>query len=104
MGSESLNASFWLMILIRTIGSVDMPGSGGRKMPAPGMYVAIVATWLGLDIFADAGYERGASMAGWVIVLTGLVIGPFGAQVNNLLSGIATTYGNLAKAETAQSP
>ncbi len=93
MATSSLNTSFWLAILMQTIGSVDMPGRGPRKMPSPRQYVIFVATWGVLNLVADAGMEKGANTAGWVILLAGSVIGPFGQRMVNLLNGISSGFG-----------
>ncbi len=97
------------MILVQTIGSVDMPGSGPRKMPAPRQYIAILVTWLILQLVAgiNASTQRATAAIGWLLVLTGFVVGPFGRQVVNLLTVISTRFGasntpagQLATAET----
>lgn len=83
---SSLQTSFWLMVILQTIGSVDMPGKGPRKMPSPRSYFSILIAWIVLQIGADAGYERPASVVGWVIVLAGLVLGPFGQRVTSIFT------------------
>lgn len=95
------------MVLVQTIGSVDMPGSGPRKMPAPRQYIAILITWLVLQLVASigAGAARAAASVGWLLVLAGLVLGPFGKQVVNLFAVISqqfapnSTSGQLAQGE-----
>lgn len=96
------------MILVQTIGSVDMPGSGPRKMPAPRQYVAILITWLVLQLVSgiNAGAQRATAAIGWLLVLTGLVLGPFGKQVINLFAVVSQKFsspqsaqGQLAQAE-----
>lgn len=91
MNQESLQTSFWIMVLIQTIGSVDMPGKGERKMPSPRQYVAIFITWLVLQFVSgiNASAERAAAALGWLLVLAGLVIGPFGQQVTKLFTTVA---------------
>lgn len=89
---SSLQASFWLMVVIQTIGSVDMPGRGPRKMPSPRAYGATIVTWGVLVLIADAGGDRAgraAKVMGWVIVLAGMVLGPFGGVVSNLFTSVA---------------
>lgn len=83
------------MILVQTIGSIDMPGSGPRKMPAPRQYVAILVTWLVLQLIAgiNASTARATAAIGWLLVLTGLVIGPFGKQVVNLFTVVSQRFG-----------
>jgi len=94
---KSIASSFWVMILLQTIGSVDpIPGSGPRKMPTPGAFIPVILAWGILQLVADAGMERGAKVAGWIMVLTGAVIGPFGQRVVNLFSTVTTLYGGVA--------
>ena len=90
MSDDSLQASFWLMVALQTIGSVDMPGKGDRKMPAPRSYLAIIVAWAVLQLASDTGYARPASVTGWVIVLAGMVTGPFGGKVVNLMNSVVS--------------
>ena len=81
------------MVALQTIGSVDMPGRGPRKMPSPRAYAAIIVTWGILQLAADAGGEgagRAAKVTAWTIVLVGMVLGPFGKTFVNFLSNTAT--------------
>lgn len=86
----SLQASFWLMIVLQTMGSVDMPGSGDRKMPSPRAYLATILIWSVLQVAADAGWDRPARVSAWLIVLSGMVFGPFGAKIVNLFTNVAS--------------
>lgn len=92
MSDSSLETSFWLMVILQTIGSVDMPGSGPRKLPAPRQYVPIVIAWSVLQLVADTGRERAANSVAWVIVLAGMVVGPFGTKLVNLINGTAKQF------------
>lgn len=106
MNENSLQTSFWTMILVQTIGSVDMPGSGPRKMPAPRQYVAILITWLVLQLIAgiNASTQRATAALGWLLVLTGLVLGPFGKQVINLFTVVSQKFApNSSSGSLAQS-
>lgn len=91
---QSLQTSFWTMILVQTIGSVDMPGRGPRKMPAPRQYIAILLTWLVLQLASSvsAGAARATAAIGWLLVLVGLVLGPFGKQVVNLFTTVSQQF------------
>jgi hypothetical protein len=77
------------MMALHTIGSVDMPGKGERKMPAPRSYISIIALFSILGVVADAGAERAAAAAAWATVLLGTIKGPFGGQLTNLINAIA---------------
>ncbi len=63
-------------------------------MPAPRSYVAIVVTWFVLMLVAGIGPRaaRAANVFGWVLVLTGLVAGPFGQTVVGFFQTIAQNF------------
>ena len=94
MNSDSLQTSFWIMVLVQTIGSVDMPGRGARKMPSPRQYVAILTAWLVLQFVSgiNASAQRATAAIGWLLVLAGMVIGPFGQRLITLFNTIATNF------------
>lgn len=94
------------MVVVQTIGSVDMPGRGSRKMPSPRQYVAIVATWLVLMLVAGANESaaRAARAIAWVIVLAGMVVGPFGTRTVGLFNQIATTFSNKPTPAQTEAP
>lgn len=94
------------MVLIQTIGSVDMPGRGPRKMPAPRQYVAILVTWLVLELVAgiNRNAQRATAAIGWLLVLSGLVIGPFGKQVVNLFNVISLRFGSGTGIPASEAP
>lgn len=91
--SSSINASMWLMLAVQTIGAVDMPHKGPRKLPAPRVYAAVVIVWGSLHLADDAGWGKGAATVGWVLVGTALLLGPAGKTVVDFLNSAA---GNLA--------
>lgn len=100
--ATSLQASFWVMIILQTIGSVDAPGRGPRKMPSPRAYAAIIVTWGILQLISDGGGERAGRAAkamAWMIVLVGMVLGPFGSALVNLLNSVA---GSVAPQQSQQ--
>lgn len=88
---NSLQTSFWVMVVLQTLGSVDMPGRGPRKMPSPRNYLAIIILWGVLQVIADTGRERGVVIFAWVVVLAGMVLGPFGSQLAKLFNSAATS-------------
>jgi len=89
MNSGSVSAAFWVSVFLHTIGSVDMPGKGERKMPAPRSYVAIITLFSILHLVADAGQERVASAAAWITVLISMIKGPFGDKFTNFINAVA---------------
>jgi len=87
----------WLMIVVQTIGAIDLPGNHGpgsktRKLPAPRTYVAVVVLWSIFGLLVDAGQRKAAVTMAWVTVLTGAVIGPFGAIATNFLKTVAQNF------------
>lgn len=90
---RQLQGSFWLMIAIQTISATDMPGKGIRKLPAPRAFVVVVVMWALLGLVADAGGAKAAAVMGWVTVLTGSVIGPFGDVAIGFLNTISSQFG-----------
>jgi hypothetical protein len=92
---NTVTTAMWLMILVQTIGSVDLPGSGERKMPAPRAYVATVVAYGILALIADLpsrGARKAAGMMAWVMVLSAMVLGPFGQTVISFMNGIANKF------------
>ena len=89
---KSLMASMWVLIIGQTIGGVDLPGSGPRKLPAPRNYVAVIVLWslMGLAVDAgSAGLARATAMFSWLVVLTGMVVGPFGKRFLSVVTDVA---------------
>lgn len=84
----------WAMVGVQTIGSVDLPGHGDRKLPAPKQYVAIVVLWGLLGFVADlsAGAARAASALSVLLLLTGMVLGPFGKRFVSFISGVSSLF------------
>jgi len=108
MSDNSISAAFWVMVFLQTLGSVDMPGKGDRKMPAPRSYVAIMVLFGTLHLIADAGAQRAASIMAWVTVLTGIIIGPFGTRLSNFYNSVANQFAipnpNFVATPTEESP
>lgn len=95
-----IESTFWVMVVLQTIGSIDMPGAGARKMPAPRQYVAIVVLWAILGLAADTGLRRPASRFALLLVLVGMVLGPFGQRAVSFLN----TTASLGNAVNTQAP
>ena len=82
----------WLMIVLQTLGAVDLPDKGPRKLPAPKSYLAIVAAWSVLTLVAETSMARAAAALGWLMVLAGMFLGPFGQVAGNVLDKIAQQF------------
>lgn len=99
-----LQVTFWLAVVLQTIGSVDLPGvpskssplggAGTRKMPAPRAYVAIVVLWSILGLVAELGSSTGklAARLSLVTLLVGAVVGPFGSKAIGLLETVSSRF------------
>lgn len=76
-------------------------------MPAPRSYIAIVVTWLVLQFAAgiSTNVQRAASRIAWVIVLAGMVIGPFGQTLVSFMSNVANGFptSNVSSTDTSNS-
>jgi hypothetical protein len=92
------------MILVQTIGAVDLPGkasatsplggAGTRKMPSPRVYVPIVVLWGILGLVAETGAEQSrlASKLSLLVLLTGALLGPFGTTAIKFLNTVSTNF------------
>lgn len=105
MDLESLQTSFWVMVLIQTIGSVDMPGRGARKMPSPRDYVAIVVTWMVLMLISGISQQvqRATAAMGWLLVVAGMVLGPFGQRMVSFFKTVAQNFAIAPQTSTSGS-
>jgi hypothetical protein len=99
---RTLQGTFWLMIVLQTIGSVDMPGKGARKLPAPHSYVSIIVAWALLGLTADLGQPKIASRLSLLMLLTGALLGPFGQRAIDLMNNVATNFAVTPPAPTTQ--
>lgn len=90
---RSIATALWTMIVIQTIGSVDLPGRGARKMPSPRAYVIIIVAMGTLQLMAEAGATKAAKALAWSAVVAGVVLGPFGARILNFINTVSSTFG-----------
>lgn len=82
----------WIMIIVQTIGSVDMPGHGPRKLPSPRAYLEIVVLWTIYGMLGDTDWGRPAAVASIVTVLAAMTLGPFGSRTVNFFNEIASKF------------
>lgn len=85
----------WLMIAIQTIGAIDIPGHGPRKMPAPRTYVAVVVLWSIFGLMVDIGWARAAKAMAWVTVLTALLLpnSPSAKALIGFMKAVSSNFG-----------
>jgi len=76
------------MILIQTIGTVDAK----HKLPAPRQFVAVSVVWGILFLMADTAAKQIAARLAVLIVLTGMVVGPFGKVAVGFLNKISKDF------------
>lgn len=97
---RTISSTFWAMILVQTIGSTDIFTAGPRKMPAPKQYVAIGTLWGILHMAAGTSFSRLAANLSVLVLLAGMVLGPFGPQFLAFLQFVGTRF-SLAPANPA---
>lgn len=88
-----LSATFIAKLFVDAIGAID-PFGGNVYLPSPRKFLATFMLW-GLFGFA-AAFGRGASvLAGRlsvVVLLTAIVIGPFGGKLVAFLNGVTRFF------------
>lgn len=90
----------WVMVILQTLGAVDMPGKGVRKLPSPRVYVPVILSFGILELLADMGMSRAAKYIGWVTVIATLVLGPFGVKLSTLFESVAANAATLPTPNT----
>lgn len=95
--NAGLTASFWVTIILQTIGAVDLPGKGVRKMPSPRNYVLTCIIWSILGVVAALGMEKAAAAMAWLTTLAILVLGVPGKAFVHLITQVVTLYGPAQK-------
>lgn len=86
--SRVIESTFFVMILIQTIGSINAK----HKLPAPRQFVAVSVVWGILFLAADTAANKIAARLAVLIVITGMVIGPFGKVAVGFLNKIAKDF------------
>ena len=89
---RTVSNTFWAMVLVQTIGSVDIFTAGPRKMPAPRQYVAIGILWSILHMLAGSRFGKAAAHLSILVLVTGLVLGPFGPQFLAFLNYVSGRF------------
>lgn len=90
---RTVSNTFWAMVLVQTIGSVDVFTAGPRKMPAPRQYVAIGVLWSILHMAAGSrSFGRLAAGLSILTLLAAAVLGPFGAQAVTFLEFVGQRF------------
>ena len=89
---RTLSATFWTMILVQTVGSTDIFTKGPRKLPAPKQFVALGVLWGIFHLFEGSRYGRLVASLSVLVVLTGMVLGPFGGVALGFLKYVSTRF------------
>lgn len=89
-GHRVLGMTFLAAIAVRTIGEID-PIGGGPSLPSPKKLAAVFAAWFVLGLVAAAGPApaRAAGTFSLLMLLSMLVIGPFGKKAITFLEGVS---------------
>lgn len=86
--SRVIFGTFVAMIVIQTYNSID----GQHRLPAPRKFVAISTVWGVLFLAVDIGWGKVASRLALLILLTSLVVGPFGSLLIKFLNTITDQF------------
>lgn len=86
--SRVIQSTFFVMIVIQTIGTVDTK----HRLPAPRQFVAVSVLWGILFLLADTTMNKLAARLSVLVVLTGMVIGPFGRVAIGFLNAVAKNF------------
>ena len=97
---RTLSATFWGMVLVQAVGSTDIFTPGPRKLPAPKQFVAIGVLWSLLHMAEGTRLERPAAQLSVLVLLTAMVLGPFGPQFLAFLGYVSQRF-SLAPASPA---
>jgi hypothetical protein len=81
-------ATFLAMVTVQTVASIDTR----HRLPAPKKYAAIGVAWGILFLMVDVGLGKLASRLSLLMLLTGMVIGPFGTLTIKFLNTITNTF------------
>lgn len=76
------------MLVTQTVGTIDSK----HRLPAPRQFVAISVLWGILFLAADTTMNKLAARLSALILLTGMVLGPFGKVAINFLNWVATSF------------
>lgn len=86
---KTLAATFVAMLFVDTIGGIDQR----HPLPSPRRYLATFLLWGLLGLVVGFG-ERAARLAGRlsaVVLLTAVVVGPFGKRAVGLIQNVTAT-------------
>lgn len=86
--SRVIWSTFLLFVTIQTIGSVDST----HRLPAPRKFVAVSVLWGIMFFMVDLGAGKIASRLSLLILLTGMVTGPFGKTVLGFLGIVSKNF------------
>lgn len=89
---RTISATGWAMALVQTIGSTDIFSPGPRKMPAPKQFVAIAVLWSILHMASETRFARAAAHLSILVLLTAMVLGPFGPQLIAFLGFVGQRF------------
>lgn len=86
--SRVIESTFFVMLIVQTVGSIDTK----HRLPAPRQFVAVSVLWGILFLMADTAMSKLAARLSVLVVLTGMVIGPFGKVAIGFLNKVAQDF------------
>ena len=89
-----LSSTYLAALAVNTVGAID-PLGGGAQMPSPKAFLATVTVWsvLGLVAGFGASAARASAQLAVLLLLTMVVVGPFGKKVVAFGQELATRTG-----------
>lgn len=96
--SRTVQGTYLAMVTTQTVGSVD----GKHRLPAPKQFVAISVLWGILFLLADTGFGKIAARLSVLVLLTGMVLGPFGQVAIKFLNKVTNEFAITPTSGTTQ--
>jgi hypothetical protein len=89
VSDKKLGTTLMAALAVETIGQL-----GGKQLPAPRQYLATWLLWFVLGLVAGLGEraERFAWQLSALVVLTMMIVGPFGNRLLGFLNGVGRLF------------
>lgn len=86
--TRTVMGTYLAMTTVQTVGSIDSV----HRLPAPKQFAAISVLWGILFLIADTGFGKLAARLSVLVLLTGMVLGPFGQVAVRFLNKVTNTF------------
>jgi hypothetical protein len=98
--SRVITGTFMAMIATQAVGSIDQK----HRLPAPKQFAAIATLWGILFLLIDTGLGRLAARLSILVLVTGMVVGPFGTTAIRFLNTVTDKFAIAPPPEETQIP